>query len=85
MIDFHCHLDLYPYPAVAVEDADDAQIFVLFVTTTPKAWPSAKAMVGGRRRIRVALGLHPELAPFREVWKADKVLWRDRFGWITAV
>ena len=66
MIDFHCHLDLYPYPELAVEDADKAGIYVLFVTTTPKAWPKAKVMVKGRRRIRVGLGLHPEVAHERE-------------------
>lgn len=62
MIDFHCHLDLYRYPTLAVEDADEAGIYVLFVTTTPKAWPSAQAMVNDCHRIRVALGLHPQLA-----------------------
>lgn len=62
MIDFHCHLDLYRHPSLAVEDADEARIYVLFVTTTPKAWPSARAMVTDCHRIRVALGLHPQLA-----------------------
>ena len=66
MIDFHCHLDLYPYPTLAIEDADKARIYVLFVTTTPKAWPRARAMAEGRSRIRVGLGLHPELAHERE-------------------
>ena len=62
MIDFHCHLDLYRHPALAVEDADEAGVYVLFVTTTPKAWPGAQVLVRGRRRIRVALGLHPQLS-----------------------
>ena len=62
MIDFHCHLDLYRHPAVAVEDADKAGVYVLFVTTTPRAWPGARVMARGRQRIRVALGLHPELS-----------------------
>ena len=66
VIDFHCHLDLYPYPALAVEDAAEAGVYVLFVTTTPKAWPKATVMVEGHRRIRVGLGLHPEVAHERE-------------------
>ena len=66
MIDFHCHLDLYRYPSIAIEDADEANIHVLFVTTTPKAWPKAQTMVTGRHRIRVALGLHPQIAHERK-------------------
>lgn len=62
MIDFHCHLDLYREPQLAVEDADTAGIYVLSVTTTPKAWIGTRALSAGRRRIRTALGLHPELA-----------------------
>ncbi len=66
MIDFHCHLDLYRYPSLAVEDADKAGIHVLFVTTLPKAWPEAQKMIVGCPNIRVALGLHPEIAHERE-------------------
>ena len=62
MIDFHCHLDLYSDPPLAVEDADRAGIYVLSVTTTPKAWTRTLALSSGRTRIRTALGLHPELA-----------------------
>lgn len=62
MIDFHCHLDLYNDPKLAVEDADASGVYVLSVTTTPKAWRGTSALVVGRRRIRTALGLHPELA-----------------------
>lgn len=62
MIDFHCHLDLYRYPEMAVEEADQSGVYVLCVTTTPKAWKKTLAMCSGRARIRTALGLHPELA-----------------------
>lgn len=62
MIDFHCHLDLYPEPALAVEDADRAGIYVLSVTTTPKAWRQTSKLASGCRRIRTALGLHPQIA-----------------------
>lgn len=66
MIDFHCHLDLYRYPELAVQEADRSGIYVLCVTTTPKAWKQALALCADRRRIRTALGLHPELAGQRE-------------------
>lgn len=62
MIDFHCHLDLYRDPRLAVEDAVRAGIYVLSVTTTPKAWRRTQELARGCPRIRTALGLHPEVA-----------------------
>jgi len=62
VIDFHCHLDLYPDPEMVVRQADEARIYVLSVTTTPKAWRRTSAMAKDCARIRTALGLHPELA-----------------------
>jgi len=62
VIDFHCHLDLYPDPEAAVREADASRIYVLSVTTTPKAWRKTAALAKGCRRIRTALGLHPQLA-----------------------
>jgi len=62
LIDFHCHLDLYPDPKLAAEDADRAGIYVLSVTTTPKAWRQTSKLTAGYRRIRTALGFHPEIA-----------------------
>jgi TatD DNase family protein len=37
-------------------------IYALAVTTTPSAWQGTSELVSGADRIRVALGLHPELA-----------------------
>ena len=63
MIDFHCHLDLYPDPhAIARRCAGDG-LYVLSVTTTPSAWRGTSALERGR--IRTALGLHPQLAQER--------------------
>lgn len=62
MIDFHCHLDLYPDPTAAARQADAARIYVLSVTTTPKAWRGTSALAKGCSRIRTALGFHPQLA-----------------------
>ena len=62
MIDFHCHLDLYPDPRAAVRQAVEARVYVLSVTTTPKAWRGTSALAKGCPRIRTALGLHPQLA-----------------------
>jgi TatD DNase family protein len=62
MIDFHCHLDLYPEPQVVVRECVLRGIYALAVTTTPSAWQGTSELVSGAHRIRVALGLHPELA-----------------------
>ena len=39
LVDFHCHLDLDPDHAAAVERCERDGVFTLTVTTTPKAWP----------------------------------------------
>jgi TatD DNase family protein len=61
MIDFHCHLDLYPdclqiLPRVASEN-----IFTLVVTTSPRAWQITSEKLKGYNNIHIALGLHPEI------------------------
>jgi len=65
MIDFHCHLDLYPNPRKVLNGIDAHGTYVLAVTTTPKAWRGTKKLVGDRKRVRVALGLHPEVVAQR--------------------
>lgn len=62
MIDFHCHLDLYPEPDQVAAQAEDDRVAVLSVTTTPSAFKGTAALAAGRPMIRTALGLHPELA-----------------------
>lgn len=62
MIDFHCHLDLYPDPPPIIELCDKAGVYVLSVTTTPKAWSKTNALSIGKKRIRTALGIHPQIA-----------------------
>jgi len=62
MIDFHCHVDLYPDPAAVVAECERAGVHVLSVTTTPSAWHGTLALAPASKYIRTALGLHPELA-----------------------
>lgn len=61
MIDFHCHIDLYPDPASVIERANREGIYVLAVTTTPKAWSGTQNLLKGCSRIKTAVGIHPEL------------------------
>ena len=65
MIDFHCHLDLYPDPRAVLDGIDARGTYVLAVTTTPKAWRGTTKLIGNRKRVRVALGLHPEVVAQR--------------------
>lgn len=76
MIDFHCHLDLYPDPAAAAANAQASNVAVLSVTTTPTAFVGTRALAAGNPLIRTALGLHPELAHQRshELNQFDRLL-----------
>ena len=61
-IDMHCHLDLYPDPFKVATECRERGVYVLSVTTTPKAWEGTRKLATGFERIRTALGLHPQLA-----------------------
>lgn len=81
MIDMHCHLDLYPNPGRVIAEADKRDAFVLAVTTTPKAFLGNIRLTEGRKRIRVAVGLHPELvaARHREVDDVRKFMEQTKY------
>src|SRR5579862_7818767 len=66
MIDFHCHLDLYPDPVAIRDECVRKGVFVLSVTTTPSAWQGTSALSASMPRIRTALGLHPQIAHERQ-------------------
>ena len=79
MIDFHCHLDLYPEPVRVARTCHERGLYVLSVTTTPSAWHGTNALAQGR--IRTALGLHPQLAHERktELGLFDNLLPQARY------
>jgi len=62
MIDFHCHLDLYPNARQLADQVAAKNCFTLVVTTSPRAWQATSRVFAGYDNIRVALGLHPEIA-----------------------
>lgn len=81
LVDFHCHLDLYPdYPA-CIRECEEAEVFTLAVTTTPKAWPRNHELTAGTRYVRAALGLHPQLVAERagEIAYWEELLPRTRY------
>lgn len=81
LVDFHCHLDLYPDHAAAVERCERDRVFALTVTTTPKAWPRNHELAGKTRYVRAALGLHPQLVAERahEIGLWEELLPRTRY------
>ncbi|NEH55574.1 TatD family deoxyribonuclease [Rhizobium leguminosarum] len=81
MIDFHCHLDLFPDPVRAVAAAREADLYVLSVTTTPKAFIKTAKLASGCKKIKTALGLHPEIAHERksELPLFDRLITETRY------
>jgi TatD DNase family protein len=65
LVDFHCHLDLYPDLARSIAACEAARVFTLAVTTTPKAWERNNELASKTRYVRAALGLHPQLVAER--------------------
>jgi TatD DNase family protein len=66
VIDFHCHLDLYPDPHAVARECVVRGLYILSVTTTPSAWAGTAALTHEAPRIRTALGLHPQIAHERK-------------------
>lgn len=61
MIDFHCHLDLYPDALKLLPKVSERNLFTLVVTTSPRAWQATSRVFAGYENIQVALGMHPEI------------------------
>ncbi|MFM0248964.1 Qat anti-phage system TatD family nuclease QatD [Paraburkholderia sediminicola] len=61
MIDFHCHLDLYPDALRLLPEVSRRNLFTLVVSTSPRAWQATSRVFAGYDNVRVALGLHPEI------------------------
>lgn len=81
LVDFHCHLDLYPDHSAAVERCEREGVFTLAVTTTPRAWPRNHELASSTRHVRAALGLHPQLVADRahEIGLWEELLPRTRY------
>ena len=81
LVDFHCHLDLYPDHQAMVQESEDAGVFTLAVTTTPRAWSRNHELTQRTRHVRAALGLHPQLVAERadelDLW--DQYLSETRY------
>jgi len=61
LIDYHCHLDLYPDYGAQFQRCQADRIATLAVTTTPRAFPRNKELAREAPMVRAGLGLHPQL------------------------
>lgn len=62
MIDFHCHVDLYPEALKLLPEVNERNRFTFAVTTSPRAYLATSRVLAPYPRIRVGVGLHPEVA-----------------------
>lgn len=77
LVDFHCHLDLYPDHLGAIAQCERDAIYTLAVTTTPKAWARNYQLASATKYVRAALGLHPQLVESRA---SELALWKELVG-----
>lgn len=61
LIDYHCHLDLYPDYQKQYKLCSQNKITILAVTTTPRAWARNKELAAHCPNVRVGLGIHPQI------------------------
>jgi TatD DNase family protein len=66
VIDFHCHLDLYPNALQLLDEVERRNEFTLAVTTSPRAFVATSRVFAGRPTIHVSPGLHPEVAEAKQ-------------------
>lgn len=77
LVDFHCHLDLYPDHQGVIEQCEREAVYTLAVTTTPKAWARNHQLASATKYVRAALGLHPQLVEARA---SELALWKELVG-----
>ena len=66
LVDFHCHLDLYPDHPSEIAERERLAIHTLTMTNAPSVWRRNRLTADGSKYVNVALGLHPQLASERE-------------------
>lgn len=79
--DMHCHVDLMDNMEEFSNKALQEKIYLLAMTTTPKAFEIEQKKLEAYPNVRVSLGLHPQLVPNRseEVALVEKFIHTTRF------
>lgn len=62
LIDTHCHIDMYEYPALVATETEAKQVYTIAVTNLPSEFEKIEVLLKGKKYIRSALGLHPQNA-----------------------
>jgi TatD DNase family protein len=62
MMDFHCHLDLYPGAKEVYREAAKRNEFTWLVTTSPRAFEATSRALEASPTVLITPGLHPEIA-----------------------
>lgn len=62
MMDFHCHLDLYPEAREVYKEAARRNAFTWLVTTSPKGFAATSRVLEPSPFVLITPGLHPEIA-----------------------
>jgi len=81
LVDTHCHIDLYPDFGRIIDDTERAGVATIAVTNTPSVFRRCVALAQGRKFLRVAVGLHPELVGtrHRELPLLEELLGETRY------
>ena len=61
MMDFHCHLDLYPNAREVFARTVERNTFTWLVTTSPRAFTATSRVLGGHVNVLITPGLHPDI------------------------
>lgn len=61
LFDTHCHIDLYPDYTALIDEVEHSQIYTIAVTNTPSVFRQSASLTAGKKYLRTALGLHPQL------------------------
>ncbi len=71
--DTHFHLDLVDKPEVLADQIEKSCIYTIAVTNSPSVFQFTEKIALGKKYLRAALGLHPELA-FQRSHEIDKFI-----------
>lgn len=61
-VDAHVHLDAYPSPSQVLRETAEVGVVAIAMTQTPSTYRRLRVGVGSNPAIRVALGIHPQMA-----------------------
>jgi len=64
MIDTHCHIDQYPNPILIARECEKQGIITIGMTNLPSHFELGYKHLLTFKKVRLALGMHPLLAPF---------------------